>query len=113
MRTAGSVEGVTGLPLTQSVSWEKLSRTRAAALTNLEEGGDPDPTCFHMHKNTDLRRWEVEDSFPTIGGHAQGQTHPLQRCGWHCVPPTSEFLLSNLYVALLRISSGRNTIRLL
>jgi hypothetical protein len=96
------------------VSWVKLSRTRVAALTNLEEGGDPDPTCFHMHKNTDLRRWEVEDSFPTTGGHVQGQSIPYSVMVGIASPHIWTFALqSDLYVALLRISSGRNTIRLL
>lgn len=97
----------------------KLSRTRAAALPDLDEGVIP---IQRVSTKTQIRvrgksRTVTRTQFPITAAYsftdyrAQGQTIP------HVVidiasPPTSGLSLFNLYVALSR-SSGRNTIRLL
>ena len=97
----------------------KLSRTRAAALPNLEEGVIPIQrisTKIQIHvrgKSQTVTRTQ----FPITGAYAftdyraQGQTIPYVVVDI-AAPPTSGLSLFNLYVALSR-SSGRDTIRLL
>ena len=97
----------------------KLSRTRAAALPNLEEGVIPiqrvsTKTQIRIHGKS---RTVTRTQFPITGAYsftdyrAQGQTIPYVVVDI-ASPPTSGLSLFNLYVALSR-SSGRNTIRLL
>jgi len=97
----------------------KLSRTRAAALPNLEEGVIP---IQRVSTRTQIRvrgksRTVTHTQFPITGAYAftdyraQGQTIPYVVVDI-ASPPTSGLSLFNLYVALSR-SSGRNTIRLL
>ena len=97
----------------------KLSRTRAAALPNLEEGVIPIrrvSTKVQIHvrgksQTVICTQYPITTAYSFTDYRAQGQTIP------HVVvdiasPPTSGLSLFNLYVALSR-SSGRNTIRLL
>lgn len=97
----------------------KLSRTRAAALPNLEEGVIP---IKRVSTKTQIRirgksRTVTRTQFPITGAYsftdycAQGQTIPYVVVDI-ASSPTSGLSLFNLYVALSR-SSGRNTIRLL
>ena len=97
----------------------KLTRTRAAALPNLEEGVIP---IKRVSTKTQIRvrgkaRTVTRTQFPITGAYAftdyraQGQTIPYVVVDI-ASPPTSGLSLFNLYVALSR-SSGRNTIRLL
>ena len=97
----------------------KLSRTRAAALPDLEEGVIP---ISRISTKTQIRvrgktRTVTRAQFPITGAYAftdyraQGQTIPYVIVDI-ATPPTSGLSLFNLYVALSR-SSGRNTIRLL
>lgn len=97
----------------------KLSRTRAAALPNLEDGVIP---IQRVSARTQIRvrgksRTVTRTQFPITGAYsftdyrAQGQTIPYVVVDI-ATPPTSGLSLFNLYVALSR-SSGRNTIRLL
>ena len=97
----------------------KLSRTRAAALPNLEEGVIPikrvsTKTQIRVHGKS---RTVTRTQFPITGAYAftdyraQGQTIPYVVVDI-ATPPTSGLSLFNLYVALSR-SSGRDTIRLL
>jgi len=97
----------------------KLSRTRAAALPDLEEGVIP---ISRISTKTQIRvrgktRTVTRAQFPITGAYAftdyraQGQTIPYVVVDI-ATPPTSGLSLFNLYVALSR-SSGRNTIRLL
>jgi len=97
----------------------RLSRTRAAALPDLEEGVIPikrvsTKTQIRIHGKS---RTVTRTQFPITGAYAftdyraQGQTIPYVVVDI-ASPPTSGLSLFNLYVALSR-SSGRNTIRLL
>jgi len=97
----------------------KLSRTRAAALPNLEEGVIP---IKRVSTKTQIRvrgksRTVTRTQFPITAAYAftdyraQGQTIPYVVVDI-ATPPTSGLSLFNLYVALSR-SSGRDTIRLL
>ena len=97
----------------------KLSRTRAAALPDLEEGVIP---IRRISTKTQIKvggksRTVTRTQFPITGAYsftdyrAQGQTIPYVVIDI-VSPPTSGLSLFNLYVALSR-SSGRNTIRLL
>lgn len=97
----------------------KLSRTRAAALPNLEEGVIP---IQRVSTRTQIRvsgksRTVTRTQFPITRAYsftdycAQGQTIPYVVVDI-ASPPTSGLSLFNLYVALSR-SSVRNTIRFL
>ena len=112
----GSVVTLKNLPECVLV---KLSRTRAAALPNLEEGVIP---IQRVTSKTQIRvggksRTVTRAQFPITGAYsftdyrAQGQTIPYVVVDI-ASPPSSGLSLFNLYVALSR-SSGRNTIRLL
>ena len=113
---AGSVVTLKNLPECVLV---KLSRTRAAALPDLEEGVIP---IARISTKTQIRvngktRTVTRTQFPITAAYsftdyrAQGQTIPYVVVDI-ASPPTSGLSLFNLYVALSR-SSGRNTIRLL
>ena len=97
----------------------KLSRTRAAALPNLEEGVIP---IQRISTKTQIRvrgksqtvtrtQFPITPAYSFTDYRAQGQTIPYVVVDI-ASPPTSGLSLFNLYVALSR-SSGRNTIRLL
>ena len=113
---AGSVVTLKHLPECVLV---KLSRTRAAALPDLEEGVIP---IQRISTKTQIRvrgktRTVTRTQFPITAAYsftdyrAQGQTIPYVVVDI-ASPPTSGLSLFNLYVALSR-SSGRDTIRLL